>query len=581
MGDVRILPPEIISKIAAGEVIERPASVVKELIENSLDAKASSIELHIKQAGKTLIQIKDNGSGIAPDDMNIIFHRHATSKIRKPDDLYSINSLGFRGEALYSICAISDIFLRSKMKNSEVGWEIHIRGSQKISLKPINMPIGTEIEIRELFFNTPARRKFLKSDSTEIKQILNTFIPYTLLYPHCSFLLTHGSKTLLDLLPQQDLVNRISNCLNLNKNHIITGQRNYPKNNLSAELILGDINIQRAMKNLQFIFVNNRPVQNRSLNFHINQIYKLILPSDVYSFFILFINVNPDTIDVNIHPSKREIKLKDEQIIISLIRSLCEQTLMTKSKPKQIEEINPFTLKLKPKYSQNQASTNYQQIKENKPLKYILSNEEQINFFPNKTFFENNKEQSLKTKLYASKYVGSFIKKYILFETIESLLIVDQHAAQERISYEALKKQIESGSVESQHLLSPIILSLSPQEMITWENIRITLENIGFSNTLIDNENIAIHSHPQLITNPAIAVRNLLSEININCYDNNIVARWACRNSIKAGYTIDYEQANYLKNELLKTKDPFICPHGRPTVIEIKEATLDKEFIRR
>ncbi|MCK5393337.1 MAG: ATP-binding protein, partial [Candidatus Omnitrophica bacterium] len=168
MGDVRILPPEIISKIAAGEVIERPASVVKELIENSLDAKASSIELHIKQAGKTLIQIKDNGSGIAPDDMNIIFHRHATSKIRKPDDLYSINSLGFRGEALYSICAISDIFLRSKMKNSEVGWEIHIRGSQKISLKPINMPIGTEIEIRELFFNTPARRKFLKSDSTEI-----------------------------------------------------------------------------------------------------------------------------------------------------------------------------------------------------------------------------------------------------------------------------------------------------------------------------------------------------------------------------------------------------------------------------
>ena len=367
----------------------------------------------------------------------------------------------------------------------------------------------------------------------------------------------------------------------MDKNHIITGQRNYPKNNLSAELILGDINIQRARRNLQFIFVNNRPVQNKSLIFHINQIYKLILPSDVFGFFILFLNVNPDTIDVNIHPTKREVKLKDEQIIISLIRSLCEQTLMTKSKPKQVEEIKHISLMEKSESFPTQDYSKYQQVKENKPRPYILLNQEQFKFSPNKTFFETNKELSLKTKLSVSKYIGTFLKKYILFETIESLLIIDQHAAQERVSYEIFKKQIDSSSVESQHLLCPIILSLSPQEMITWENIRITLENIGFSNTLIDNENIAIHSHPQLITHPEIAVRNLLSEIDITLYDNNIVARWACRNSIKAGYTINHEQADYLKNELLKTKDPFTCPHGRPTVIEIKETTLDKEFIRK
>lgn len=581
MGKVYVLPPEIVSKIAAGEVIERPASVVKELIENALDAKPNDIEISLKGAGKTSIRIKDTGTGIEADDIEKIFLRHSTSKIGKIDDLYAINSLGFRGEALYSIASISDINLRSKTTSADTGWEIHLRGNEKLDLRPVNMPAGTDIEIKELFFNTPARKKFLKSDTTELHQILNIFTPYTLLYPQCRFFLNHSNKPLLDLLPQESHILRAVKTLNLNQQHILETKQEFPHEQLSIHLLLGDINIQRPKKDMQFIFINNRPVHNYIISFHLNEVYKLIFPAHLYPFFIVFITLPAEDLDVNIHPTKREVKIKNESSIVSLLRGICEKTLLTRGKAKQIENIfsqqqsypqassltkEPYLIKeISPKQKYTRQQFEFSSTQGPAPVQEPII-----------PYQKNN----LKTMLSKAYFIGVFLKKYLFFESERSLLIIDQHAAQERVTYELLITQIEAGKVEVQHLLSPVILRLSAQEMLIWEIIKDKLENTGLSTTLWDNENIALHTHPQLIKNPQAALRNLLAGEERTRFDLDTLARRACRGSLMAGYDMSSQQAEYLRNQLLTCKDPFSCPHGRPTVIEMQDKILEKQFLR-
>lgn len=588
MGKIFILPPEIISKIAAGEVIERPASAIKELIENALDARAKGIDIELKQAGKTFIHMKDSGTGIEADDLEKMFFRHATSKITTLEDLYTINSLGFRGEALYSIASISDLTLRSKTETQETGWEIHLRGGKKLDLRPINMSQGTEVEIRELFFNTPARKKFLKSNVAELHQILNVIMPYTLLYNHCRFSLKHNTRTLLDLIPEDKRINRVSRALNLNREYIIEKDAQFPQENISIKLFLGDINIRRAKRDLQFIFINNRPVQNRSLNYSLNQAYKLILPSQTYPFFLADIHLPVQNIDVNIHPTKREVKIKNERKIASLLHYLCEQALMRSGKPKQAYQLLPETAgKNLPDYTifpvKSPGSVN-----EPPPKQYILSPGENTSFFDKKGTVSSgndsyllNEKDSLKNKLSFARYIGIFIRKYLLFEGENSLLLIDQHAAQERITYEKLRGQIEQERIEIQHLLSPVLIRMSPQEILIWETAKDKLQTIGLNTTLWDKETIALHACPQLITNPELAIRGILGEKNVELCDIETLARRACKQSLTTGYKMEKTQAEYLRRELIKCKDPFTCPHGRPTVIEIQEKALDKQFLRK
>ncbi|MBU1122323.1 MAG: DNA mismatch repair endonuclease MutL [Candidatus Omnitrophota bacterium] len=586
MSNVHILPDDVISKIAAGEVIERPASVVKELIENSLDAGSNSIELHIKGVGKNLIHIKDTGTGIAHDDIEKIFLRHSTSKISNVADLYSINSLGFRGEALYSIAAIADVTLRSKTANSDTGWQIHLRGGKKEQIRPINMGVGTEIEIRELFFNTPARKKFLKSNSTELNQILTIFIPYTILHYNRGFLLTHNDRTLLDLGATNNITSRICKVLNLKEKHLITSQQTIPEKNITTKLYLGDINIQRARKDMQFIFVNNRPVANRAINFNINQAYRRLMPRETYPFFLVNLTVPKEDVDVNAHPTKKEVKIKDEYSITSLLRALCEKTIMSGSAAKQIKEIPVTEFSLQEdapgEYSGFASVTRPAPTPlEETTKQYVLGD---AVFVPTNIVKEENifikPANTLKNNLSTAAYIGAFMKKYLLFQTKNSLLIIDQHAAQERITYKQLINQIAAGKVEVQHLLAPILIKPSPQEMLVWEVIKDKLEDLGLSTTLWDNETLALHTHPNLIPNPKIAIGNLLAGEELRRFDTETLARRACRNSLMTGYEFDAQQANYLRNQLLKCDTPFTCPHGRPTVIEMEEKILNKQFLR-
>lgn len=597
MGKVNLLPPEIISKIAAGEVIERPASVIKELVENSLDAKATSIAVVVKDAGKSLISIKDNGTGIEHDDIEKLFVRHSTSKINKIDDLYSIQSLGFRGEALYSIASISDVTLRSKTKQSDSGWEIHIRGGEKISLKPVSMQNGTEIEVKELFFNTPARRKFLKTDSAELNQIISTFTPYALFSPEIEFKLTHNNRELISLAIEKYNSFRIASALHLKVENLIETFKKQEDGLISMRLFLGDINIQRIRKDMQYVFVNGRPVQDKTIGFHLNQVYRLIMPPEVYPAFIAFINIPCENIDVNTHPTKREIKIKDERALVEIIRPLAENALISMGHTKKLKEpwvddkknspldqpIRKYVddkIDLTPLKDMKNHSPKDNRLDENiEPVKqYALYTNRQNNL--DSIFIETKNDMPLKDKLKAAKYIGPFMKKYLIFESGQSLLLIDQHAAQERVTFEKLLSQISSKKLEVQKLLAPIVILLSTEEIVLWNENKIKLEEFGFTTTGWDKESIAIHSHPQLINKPEIAVRNILLGGDTVFYNTETFARLACRSSIMAGDDVSRDFASYLRDQLLACKDPFTCPHGRPTVIEIEEKFISKQFLR-
>ncbi|MEW5895397.1 MAG: DNA mismatch repair endonuclease MutL [Candidatus Omnitrophota bacterium] len=603
MPKINILTPDIISKIAAGEVIDRPASVIKELIENSIDAGANSISIELEDSGKKLIRVKDNGAGIAEEDMTKIFLRHSTSKIRSAEDLFDIHSLGFRGEALYSICAVSDIILRSRSNEQErgpktgSGWEIHMRGGEQLNLSPCSLHDGTEIEVKELFFNTPARKKFLKSDSGEIKQILNTVIPYTLLNPECRFQLMSDRKNILNLEPLADLKARIADVLNLEEKFLLETSREFSEQGTGVRMILGDINIIRAKRDLQFIFINGRPVENKNISFHLNDVYRLILPPRHHPFFCLMIDMPPKDIDVNIHPTKREVKIRDEQELGKLLRRICEGALMSAGKPKQIWEplenskdsprpgirrMIDEAIKERGKQEAvfEKTADEFFTSQQQQPLteQYSYPQDQTAEDFTGLLF--QQKRQTLKDKLGSSVYVGSFMNKYIFFETGKNLLVVDQHAAQERIMFEQFIVQLKESRLEVQNLLAPYLLKASPQDLLSWRDNQQELSALGFDTNQFDDETIAIQSHPALIKNPIDAVRELLAGGQISRVDHESIARRACRASVMAGDPLNRQQAEFQREQLLQCRDPFTCPHGRPVVVEITSDFLDKQFLR-
>ena len=584
MTKVSILSPDVIAKIAAGEAVDRPASVVKELLENAIDAGATSIEVHLKDAGKESIHIKDNGSGISHDDLEKIFQRHATSKITAIEDLEKLHSMGFRGEALYSIAAVSDVILTSRATEND-GWQIHIRGGVRQNLQPASLANkGTDIKIAELFFNTPARRKFLKNNASELHQILNVVLPYTLIYPHIRFMLTHAGRTLLDLRPAPSLLDRTSAALNVEMGHLLETDQEFVEEQIRVKMILGNINIQRPRRDLQFIFINNRPVESKNLGFNLNDVYKLILPPGVYGAFIVNISLNPANVDVNIHPTKREVRLKDEGKIISLLRRMTEYKLMHKGQAKQFpsggtslpltgEGLPADRLIFAPGQLQSKFSPNAYAFKGSDALA-ATSQEMPLDF---QLFGEDN---TLRSKFTRARFVGSFLQKFLIFEADESLLIIDQHAAQERIMFEKFKDQIDNAKVETQPLLTPLLLKLTPQEKISWEELQDKLTAAGIETTQFDDDTIAVQTQPLLLKNIEAVVRSLLAGGETPRMDRDTLARRACKASVVAGDKLDVSQADHQRRQLLECKDPFTCPHGRPTLIEVTQGFLDRQFLR-
>ncbi len=608
MSKVKVLPADVVSKIAAGEVVERPAAVVKELMENALDAGATMIDVQVKAGGKSLIVVKDNGSGIEKADMETLFTRHATSKIKSADDLDALLSLGFRGEALYSIAAVSEVTLKTRPEKSSDGWELFLRGGQREKFLPAAMPAhGTEIRVEEVFFNTPARKKFLKSDAAEFDHILHVFIPYALLFPSHHFVLTHNGRTIYDLKPVQTLAERASACLNLDVAHIIESSETWTdpgSDKVKATLVLGDINIQRPRRDHQYIFVNGRPVQHKNIAFHVNEAYRLIFPDGVHPFFIVFLELPPEDVDVNIHPTKREVRLRQEGRFTGFLRRMVEEALMTKGKAKEaglgtdifsfetptISPHTPVGMSMDMGVPADRIVFSPQQRKDvgrvfsGNPFgdgpRSALGQSGQSEL---PSFFDAALPASgptLKDRLNRAQFIGTFARKYHLFEEGESLFLVDQHAAQERILFEKFQAQIEQGKVEVQHFLTPVIIKLTPGEILAWEEFKEGLRALGFETTLFDQTTIAVQTYPTLLTAPEKAIRTILGGDETPVTDRDALARRACRASVMTGDRMDMVLAVHQLKELVLCQDPMTCPHGRPVFIELKTSFLDRQFLR-
>ena len=575
---INILPPEVSQKIAAGEVVDRPASIVKELLENSLDAQATRIHIEVEKAGKDLIRVRDDGIGIHPEDIEKVFLRHATSKIKDDEDLTHISTLGFRGEALYSISAVSHLRLRSLRRGFE-GWEVEVRGGEILSKRPTGMNPGTEVSVRQLFFNTPARRKFLKSEPTELRNIVKTVIPYLLTHPEVEITLSHNRNTLIDRLPLGDIPERVQRLFGIPKEQLLFGSAELTDPHLRLSYLLGSNQVNLPRRNAQYIFVNRRPVYHAGLSTAINQIYKTIMPPNSYPAFFLWIEIDPHLVDVNIHPTKREIRFQKENLIVSKIASFVQHKLTSFLSGGSIAVLTPHRRQDdSPKQiSPKKGPPSKVEYHPPRPeLSSPLVRESPADYQSGEV-----KTTDLREELARARPVGVVLNKYGILQGEDSLILVDMHAAQERINYERLLK---AGPSQSQQLLSPLIIPLSKDEELALQDLLPALEEFGFEIRPWKDGAIAVHAHPALIKDPGAVVKEILSgDVPLLKTEQmkEIMARKACRMSLMAGDKMGIEELKKLKTDLLTCENPLACPHGRPTMIRLTDAQLERLFRRR
>ncbi len=514
---IKPLPEDVINKIAAGEIVERPASVLKELIENSIDANATKIEVFIEKAGKREITVVDNGEGIEKEDLLNAVKRHYTSKIKAEEDLFNIISFGFRGEALSSISAVSKIKITSRTKNSLVGNQIYIEGGKLLNFSEMGASIGTKVEVKNLFFNTPAREKFLKSDNTENLHIVTTFIKYALSNPSIHFKLYNENKEIFNLYPS-DLEKRLKTIYNED----FFKKLKYVEYENHLGKIYGYISLEGEISKRKYLFINKRPVKNSIVS---NYIKKKIGDG----FYLLFIEIPPYMVDVNIHPSKEEVKFRKESVVLNLIDG---------SFQKQLNQFKTSVVSFQENY-----------LKQNKAL-----------YDPEKENFE---------------IIGQIEDTFIIAYYNKEVYFIDQHVANERVIFEILKNKLEeknkinSQRLISQRLISPMKVQLTPEQKEMVKVISNDLEKIGF---LLEESNgdFYIKGVPyNLPVEKSITLLYELLEKGKEITIDSILSSLSCRMSITAGDRLTLEEAKEILKMWIKTENPNICPHGRPIYYKI------------
>ena len=589
-----------ISKIAAGEVIERPASVVKELVENSIDAQSSKITINIQEGGKKTVEVIDDGIGMESTDARLSINRHTTSKINNADDLFSIHSLGFRGEALASIVSVAQVEIITKTEESDLGIHLVIEGGEIVSDKQASAPKGTRISVKNLFFNVPVRRKFLKTTSTEINHITEYVTKLALVDPSISFTLTHNGKDILTA-PKGDLIAQITAifgeniaraCLPINKkenDYTVTGFITKPE-------------FSRKSKDYLYIFVNGRSVTNKVISDAVLRGYGTAVPHNRYPIIFLYFDLPPDEVDVNVHPSKKEIRFSNEAKVYALIESAIRESL-EKSGLKLFETVietrhKPTTLtsiEIKSHESSKRKLPVSVSPRERPDYKIVKSREQRIDkFLPITDKNIELQEKSFERKK-SIRVLGIIKDTYIVAETQEGLFLCDQHAAHEKINYEKYIRQIKKKSVSIQQLLAPVSVTLKPSEFEIIESIKENLKTFGFEIEVFGKNEILIRSIPSImgITIEFDTAKDMIDIFKTNVSEikekldledlgfvKKIISIFACRRSIKAGDKITLDRAELLLKELLELEEPFTCPHGRPTIIILNEKYIEELFMR-
>ena len=597
MPKIQQLPSHLINQIAAGEVVERPASVVKELVENSLDAGATAIDVEIESGGMKLIRIVDNGVGISKDDLQLALSRHATSKIHSLDDLDAISSLGFRGEALPSIASVSRLSIISSVDDEKHGWKLEARTD--LNVEPASQyQQGTTIEVRDLFYNVPARKKFLRTERTEFNHIDSLFKTLALSRPQAALRLIHNRKTIYQLPAAED---EASNQLRLSR---ICGSE------FASSVVIIDIEIDgmtlkgwvalptfsRSQADMQYFFVNRRMIRDKVISHAVRQAYQDVLFHGRHSAFVLYLEVDPRQVDVNVHPQKHEVRFRNSRqvhdfLYRSLHRALAdvqpEQQLASPAFALQTGNIesSPIDVQQQISFTNQQPSVRYASFDRPSPLvKEQMANYAELLAKPADRVAD---KPALAPPLgYALAQLKGI---YILAENDSGLILVDMHAAHERIVYERLKQNSEQEGIISQPLLVPLTLNVSQSEAELVENRVEELNGFGLKLERLSHEQLRVREVPALLKQANIEklVRDVLSDLmeygqsqRIQQSTNEILSTMACHGSVRANRLLNISEMNALLRDVEQTERSGQCNHGRPTWKQLSLDQLDNLFLR-
>jgi DNA mismatch repair protein MutL len=602
---INVLDEETSNKIAAGEVVERPFSVVKELVENSIDAGSKNITVEIIEGGQKIIRITDDGAGIHPDDVKKAFLPHATSKILNIEDIFNINSLGFRGEALASIAAISKTKLKSKVEEVETGKEIYISGGNIEYIKDVGCNTGTIVEVSDIFFNVPARQKFLKSSQRESALISDIINRLAMANPSISFKYLSNDKKNLATYSTKDIINTINSVYGKETSENIVSFE-YHNDIASVYGYIGNESISRGTRNNQSIFVNKRYIKSKLITAAVENAFKSFLTINKYPFFTLFLDIFPELIDVNIHPTKSEIKFSDERVIFKLVFDAVHTALKNSLGDKfnvsfdseDSHALNSPTINEKILIQMPIDLDNNKIYENNSTLNKdhsIYKHEE--NVIVNKPFsvFDSNLinqningVQDIKPKFSYISVIGQYNNTYILLSAADGLYIVDQHAAHEKILFEKYSMEIKNSEVIAQILLSPLVLELTSEDIAIFIENENVFKTAGFRIDLFGNNTVNVREVPMILGKPDVKklflsiidnLKNMGSGNTVEVKYHSI-ATIACKAAIKANDKLSDIEMKSLIEELKYINDPFTCPHGRPTIIKITIQELEKRFKR-
>lgn len=606
---IKILPDNLANKIAAGEVVQRPESVVKELLENSIDADAISIELIIKQAGKSLIQVCDDGSGMTEEEALLCIQKHATSKISSIEDLEAIKTLGFRGEALSSIAAVTQLEIKTKIRDSELGTLLKVESDSEITTEKISTADGTCISVKNIFYNIPARRKFLKTDTTELKHIIDTFNRIALAHQDIAFkfynsdnlLFDYSSGTLEQRIEQVFADNMMDALLPVNEETDYLSLRGY----------IGKPSIFKKSKGDQYLFLNNRFVINKNINHAVFTAFENVLEKGDYPFFILFLTIDPAKVDVNIHPSKLEVKFDDEKDIYNFVLSVVRKGIGShdlvpdmsfKNSEAESERLsfNPFNPVKQNDFSDRPAFNDrgkHQSVPvTDEEIEMVFGNLTK-NIITSETFLPETDEIENRTTKATEKTLSTDSEtttitqlhyKYILSQIKTGLMIIDQHAAHERILYEKALSKLEANMPFSQQLLFPIRIQFDVASYEILKELDQMITKLGFRLKYLPKSYIMIEGVPDDIKSGSEEkiLREFIAEYMNNQTEkkleekDNIAKSYSCKAAIKAGDKLSEKEMRLLIDQLFATTMPYVCPHGRPIVIKISLEEFDRRFGR-
>ena len=579
---IEILPEAVSQIIAAGEVVERPASVVKELMENAIDAGSSEITLELKSGGLQLIRVIDNGEGMDQEDVPVAFQRYATSKIKNAEDLYAIHTLGFRGEALPSISQVSKMTLQTRTSHSLHGTKVICEGGKIKSISEIGCPVGTEVEVKHLFYNIPVKRKFLKTIRSELRYALNHFLRLSLSHPTISFKFIHDGRTLQEHLKTASPLVRIETIL---------GKEVY-RHLQPIEFKEGEVQISGyaslpsfSKRNAEgiYFYVNQRFVKDRMVYKAILDAYRHILPSHQFPVVILFITIPPSAVDVNVHPTKSEVKFKDPERVFQAVFTATRMALEVDASP-------PEKMVLEGKRRewdfQNRVLPSLF-VKDNDGFSYSVTGGQEEGIL---TFQDEGEHEWKNDGKHPYAILGQIQGTYILCQGEGNLVFIDQHAAHERILFEKFKKEYENRSTLSEKLLLPILMELSVEESYILESAEEVLKAIGFEIESVGEKLFAIRSIPSFLDqkDPKEMVRRILDELSFlekrgrgEETIHALLVTLACHSAIKGNFLLRKEEMDKLVETLLPFHPSTTCPHGRPIFFAFPLDELKKQFKRK